>query len=214
MILYGSTVSPFVRKAVAFGVEKGIEFKIKPVGMRSTDEEFLAVSPFAKMPALRDGDYTLADSSAIIAYFDALKPDPVLIPADARGRGKAIWWDEFADTIFMAAGLKVFFNRVASPKFLKQPGDEAVAARAAAEELPPLFDYLERSLPPSGWFVGDQLSLADISVACGFANLRYAGCDLQAATHPKLHAFVEKMYARPSFARSLEKEARFFATLG
>ena len=72
MILYGSTVSPFVRKAVAFGVEKGIEFKIKPVGMRSTDEEFLAVSPFAKMPALRDGDYTLADSSAIIAYFDAL----------------------------------------------------------------------------------------------------------------------------------------------
>jgi glutathione S-transferase len=211
MILYGSSVSPFVRKAIAFGVEKGLEFKIKSVGMRSQDPEFLAVSPFGKMPALRDGEYALADSSAIVAFFDALKPDPVLIPTDARSRGKVIWWDEFTDTIFLAAGLKVFFNRVASPKFLGKPGDEAVAHRAATEELPPLLDYLERSLPDSGWFVDDRLTFADISIASGFANLRYAGCPVQASSHPKLAAFVDKMYARPSFARSLEREAKIFA---
>lgn len=211
MILYGSSVSPFVRKAIAFGVEKGLEFKIKAIGMRSTDEEFLAASPFAKIPALRDGDYTLADSSAIIAYFDALKPDPELIPREPRARGKAIWWDEFNDTIFVATGLKVFFNRVASPRFLGQPGNEEVAAHAAAHELPPLFDYLERSIPPSGWFVEDRLTLADISIASGFANLRYAGCPLPAASYPKLAAFIDKMYSRPSFARSLEKEAKIFS---
>jgi glutathione S-transferase len=32
------------------------------------------------MPALRDGDYTLPDSTAIIHYLEAKFPDPALIP--------------------------------------------------------------------------------------------------------------------------------------
>ena len=210
MIIYGSSVSPFVRKVIAFAAEKGLEIKVKSVGVGSTDPEFRAASPVGKMPALRDGDFTLADSSAIVAYMDALKPDPVLIPTDPRGRGKAIWWDEFADTVLNGAGLKIFFNRVLCPKFLGRPGDDAAADHAAQNELPPLLDYLERSLPDSGWLLEDRLTLADISVASGFANLRYAGCPVSAVNHPKLAAFVDKMLARPSYARSLEREAKLF----
>lgn len=210
MIIYGSSVSPFVRKTIAFAIEKGSDFKVKSENPGSQDEQFRAASPFGKIPGFRDGDYTLADSSAIIAYLDALKPDPVLIPAEPRARGKVIWWEEFADTIFMSAGAKIFFNRIVLPKFRGQPGDLAAADKAEREELPPLLDYLEQSLPASGWFVGDRLTLADLAVASGFANLRYAGCPVQAAKHPRLTAFVDKMYARPSFARSLEKEAKLF----
>ena len=211
MILYGSSISPFVRKTVAFAAEKGVEMKVKGITLGSEDPDFRSASPFGKMPALRDGDFVLSDSSAIVAYLDALKPDPALIPSEPRARGRTIWWDEFADTIFMATGIKIFFNRVVSPRFLGKPGDDAVADRAVAEELPPLLDYIEKSIPPSGWLVEDRLTLADISVATGFANLRYAGCRLEASTHPSLTRYIDKIFARPSFARSLEREAKIFA---
>jgi len=57
MIVYGSSVSPYVRKVVAFAAEKGLEFKVKGVTLNSQDPGFREASPFAKMPALRDGDY-------------------------------------------------------------------------------------------------------------------------------------------------------------
>jgi len=88
MIIYGSSVSPYVRKVVAFAAEKGLEFKVKGVTLNSQDPGFREASPFAKMPALRDGDYLLADSSAIVAYMDAVKPDPALIPADRGNEGR------------------------------------------------------------------------------------------------------------------------------
>lgn len=211
MIIYGSSVSPFVRKVIAFAAEKDLQIKVKSIGLGSADPDFRSASPIGKMPALRDGDFTLADSSAIVAYMDALKPEPALIPAEARGRGKAIWWDEFADTVLMGVGLKIFFNRVMCPKFLGRPGDMAAADHAAQHELPPLLDYLEGSLPDSGWLVEDRLTLADIAVASGFPNLRYAGCPVDARRHPKVAAFVDKMLSRPSFARSVEREAKLFA---
>ncbi len=211
MIIYGSSVSPYVRKVIAFAMEKGIEFKVKVENPGSQDAEFRGASPFGKIPGFRDDDYTLADSSAIVAYLDALRPEPVLIPVKPRERGKVIWWDEFADTILMEAGRKIFFNRIVLPKLLGKPGDLAAADKAEREDLPPVLDYLERSMPDSGWLVGDGLTLADLAVASPFANLRYAGCQVKPAVHPKLASFLQKMHARPSFARSLEKEAKLFA---
>ncbi|MFL6766162.1 MAG: glutathione S-transferase family protein, partial [Sphingomicrobium sp.] len=99
MILYGSSLSPFARKVLAYAAEKGIELELQPTGFPNPSPEFLGASPFRKMPALRDGDYTLADSSAIIHYLEAKFPDPELIPADPKLRGKTIWYEEFADTI-------------------------------------------------------------------------------------------------------------------
>jgi len=209
MIIYGSTVSPYVRKTVAFATEKGLEFTVKGVGLGSQDPEFREASPFGKIPALRDGDYLLPDSTAICLYMEALKPDPVLIPTDPRARGKAMWWDEFADTILVGTGGPVFFNRVVAPRFLGQDGDQMLAD-AKAKELPPLFDYIERALPESGWLVEDRLTLADLSVASSFANLRYAGESLDPKSYPRLIAFVDKLFARPSFAASLEREAKMF----
>jgi glutathione S-transferase len=211
MIVYGSSISPYVRKVVAFAAEKGLNFKAKGVALNSQDPDFREASPFGKMPALRDGDYLLADSSAIVAYMDALKPEPALIPLEARARGKTIWWDEFADTILMAVAVKIFFNRVVAPRFLGKQGDAAIADHAAEKDLPPLLDYLERSLPDSGWMLENRLTLADISVATGFANLRYAGCAVDAGRHPKLAAFVDRMFARPSFARSLAHDQKLLA---
>ncbi len=61
MILYGSTMSPFVRKVAAYAAEKGIELDLQPTGFPNPTPEFRSASPFGKMPALVDGNYKLAD---------------------------------------------------------------------------------------------------------------------------------------------------------
>ena len=108
MILYGSSLSPYVRKVLAFAGEKGIELELRPTGaaVGQPSDEFLEASPLRKMPAFRDGDYTLADSSAIIHYLEAKHPKPALIPAEPKLRGKAIWFEEFADTVLVSCGAK------------------------------------------------------------------------------------------------------------
>ena len=133
MIVYGSSLSPFVRKVLAFAAEKGVELELQPTGMPNYLPEYLEASPFRKMPAFRDGDYTLADSSAIIHYLEAKQPEPPLIPAEPRARGKVIWFDEFSDTILCACGAKMFFNRIVAPRFLGREGDLAAADAAERE---------------------------------------------------------------------------------
>ena len=209
MIVYGSSMSPYVRKVLAFAAEKGIEVETKPVGLGSNDPEFRAASPFGKIPAFRDGDFGISDSSAIVAYLDALKPEPVLIPAEPKARARTIWFDEFADTIIGACGTKMFFNRIVSPRFLKRPGDTAVADKAECEELPPILDYLESVIPESGFLVEDRLTLADLGVASPFVNLRHIRVDLGA--RPKLAAYLDGILSRPSFKHWVDRETAFLA---
>ncbi len=209
MILYGSTISPFVRKVMAYAFEKGIALDLKSVGIGDPDPGFRAASPFAKMPALVDGDYGLADSSAIVHYLEAKYPDPSLIPADPRLRGRVVWFDEWADTMLFGCGAKMFFNRIVAPRFLGREGDLVVADAAERDELPPLLDYLEGVIPDSGFLVGDRLTLADISVASPFANLGHLKLEIDATRYPRVVRFSEAMLSRPSFATLVERETAF-----
>jgi glutathione S-transferase len=209
MIVYGASLSPFVRKVLAYGAEKGLELEHKPLGLGSDDPDFLKASPFRKIPGFSDGDFAISDSSAIIHYLEAKYPEPALIPAEPEARARTIWFDEFADTILCACGAKMFFNRIVAPRFLGREGDLETADKAEKEELPPILDYLERTIPESGWLVGDGITLADIAVATAFANFRHLGITIDGGRYPKVSQFAERMLARPSFAGWVEREAAF-----
>ena len=211
MIVYGSSLSPYVRKVLAFAAEKGIEVESKPIALGEQDPAFREASPFGKMPGFRDGDFAISDSSAIITYLEAIKPEPALIPAEPKARARTIWYDEFADTLLMGCGGKMFFNRVVAPRFLKREGDLEAADKAEREELPPFLDYLERVIPESGFLVEDRLTLADLSVASPFANFGHMGVTCGAESHPRLKAYVESILARPSFKSWVDREAAFLA---
>lgn len=212
MILYGSSMSPYVRKVIAYAAEKGIDLDVQATGIGDPNPEFRKASPFGKMPALVDGDYCLADSSAIIHYLEARQPEPALIPASAEARGKVIWFDEFSDTILTACGAKMFFNRVVAPRFMGREGDLAAAETAEREELPPILDYLEKVVPDAGgYLVGESITLADISVASPFANLEHLKCKFDHSRHGRVRAWVDSILSRPSFAPWIERETAMLA---
>jgi len=212
MIIYGSSLSPFVRKVLAFADEKGVEVELQGTGFPNHSAEFLEASPFRKMPAMRDGDYTLADSSAIIHYIEAKHPEPALIPADAQLRGKTIWYEEFADTLLFSCGAKIFFNRIVAPRFMGRPGDLEAAEQAELNELPPILEYLEKVVPGDGGFlVGDGLTLADLAVVGPFANFRHTETKVCPERYPRTVAYVDRILARPSFAQWVERETAMLA---
>ena len=215
MILYGSSLSPYVRKVLAFAGEKGIELELQPTGTPGhPSDEFREASPFGKMPALRDGDYTLTDSSAIVHYLEALHPAPALIPTDPKLRGKTIWYEEFSDTILVSCGAKIFFNLIVAPKFFGRPGDEEAARQAEINDLPPVLDYLEKVAPTGdGYLVGDTLTLADIAVASPFANFRHTNTRVDPDRYPRTVAYVNRILARPSLAPWIEQETALLAKL-
>ena len=207
MIIYGVSLSPFVRKAMAFLHEKDIDFDHQVVMPGGDDPEFRECSPFGKIPGFRDGDFTLSDSTAIAHYVESKFPEPALIPSDPEARAKAIWFDEFGDTMLVPAGGAIFFNRVVA-SMMGQEGDEAAAVTAEQETLPPLLDYLEGLLAGDpDYLVGDSITLADIAVAAPFKNLEYGKAAIDWDAYPKTRAYTDRILGRDSFAKILAMDA-------
>lgn len=202
MIVYGTSVSPFVRKVLVALFEKGIPFEHKPVPFHADDPGFKAASPTGKIPAIDDEGYLLPDSTAILHYLDARYPQTPLIPAEAHARGRAVWFDEYGDTELFPTLIIPFVERFLKPRLMKQEGDEAKAQTAIAEKFPPLLDYLEGQLEGE-YIVGNAFSIADISVATNFHNLRLAKFEVDGSRWPKLAAFVSRTLDRPSFASAI-----------
>lgn len=199
MKLYGASVSPFTRKVLIYAAERGLALENVPCSPHADDPAFRAASPLGKIPALQDGDFCLADSTAIIHYLEAKFPDGGLLPSEPQARGTTIWYEEYADTEMFKVGTVLFVNRALLPKLMKVPGDEAKAAEAE-KGAPALFDYLESVIPADGFLVGKTLTLADIAVACQLINMGYGGVTVDAAAHPKLAAWFARIAARPSVA--------------
>lgn len=210
MKLYGASASPYVRKTLAFAAEKGVELELVAAGLGGGPPEFMQASPFRKMPAFQDGDFLISDSTAIITYLDAVRPEPNLIPQEPKARARTIWFEEFADTIMIGCMGKMFFNRFVAPRFLGREGDLAAAEAAEANELPPILDYLESQIPASGFLVEDRLTLADLAVASPFQNMALIGVRPDKARHPRIAAFVAAILRRPSYAKWCEQEFKAF----
>src|SRR3954471_5693918 len=151
-------------------------------------------------------------SSAIIHYLEAKYPEPPLIPSDPELRGKTIWFEEFADTILVSCGVKIFFNLIVAPRFLGKPGDGEAAREAELNDLPPILDYLERTVPSAGgYLVSGGLTLADLAVASPFANFRHTNTNIDPQRYPRTVAYVDRILTRPSLAHWIERETMYLA---
>jgi glutathione S-transferase len=210
--VYGANASPFVRKVRVVLTEKNIPYDLEPVFPGPmAPPEFRTLSPLNKIPAFRDGDRTLADSSVICAYLERAHPTPSLYPSDPYDYARALWFEEWADGgLTPVSGGKIFFPLIVGPRFFGREVDRAAVQKAIDEELPPFFDYLEGQLGDGEFLVGSAFSIGDIGVLTQFVNLGHAGVTPDAARWPKLAAYVQRGHDRPSFKALIEEEAPQF----
>ncbi len=213
MILYGNSLSPFVRKVMVYATEKGIALDNVQVARPNPQPEFLHASPLGKMPALVDGHFGIADSTAIIAYLEVKYPYSPMYPSDAEGRARAVWFEEFADTVMSVAVFKIFFNRIIAPRILNTPCNDDVVREGEQKDLPVILNYLESVAPePRQFLVGPHIGVADISVASMFLNYQHAKANMDAGKYRRTFAWVQSILERPGFAGIVAGEKRFLAT--
>lgn len=140
--------------------ELELECETVPVDLTKGEHrrpEFLALNPAGRVPVLVDGDLTLSESHAILAYLG--EKTGKLWPSTAAGRADALRWLFFLAQHLSPSVTDIAFNRVAV-KLLGLKGDEEAIARGE-KALPPLLRILDDRLSNSKWVLGDQFTLVD-----------------------------------------------------
>ena len=210
IVIHGVNASPFVRKVRVALAEKNILYELKPQVPFGQPPEYMKISPLGKIPCLQDGDYTLPDSSCIIAYLERTNPKPALYPADPKEYGRALFLEEYADSKLIETIGAVFFQRVVRKLIFKQESDETIVRNKIDVEAPKVFDWLESQIGDREWLVGTRFGIADIAVASPFVNFGHAGESVDGKRWPRLAAYLQRIHARPSFKALIEEERQAF----
>lgn len=204
--LFGASLSPYVRKVSVALAEKGLPYEQIQIDPNRRPEDYYELSPFGRIPALRDGDHVLADSGVICTYLDARYTDVVLNYSDPYLKARVQWFEKFGDyELGPALTFGVFRNRVLM-RLLRRPCDEEYVATCLSEKIPKLMQYLENNAPESGFIVGDSLTIADIAIATQFVNLNLGKEQIDADRWPKSAAYIHRILSRPTFAPLIEKD--------
>jgi glutathione S-transferase len=207
--LYFHPLASFCHKALIALYENGIPFE--PVIVDLMDEAssaaFRAVWPMAKMPVLRDEarDRTVAESTIIIEYLDAYYPGTTrLLPANPDGAWQTRMWDRFYDQYVQEPMQKIVTDR------LRPAGEnDAYGVAQAPAQLHRAYAVVEQEIAAKTWMMGDAFTLADCSAA---PALFYANTvEPLGETQRNLAAYLDRLMARPSFARVLEEAQPYFA---
>ena len=210
--VYGVSASPFVRKVRVFLEEKGVDYEVDPVFPGSDDESYRRISPTGKIPSFAEGDLKVPDSSVICAYLERTRPEPRLYPSQPADFARALWLEEYADTVLVGPATVPFFEKVLAPRLYQRETNEEALAKAVEKDLPPLCDYLQEQLGEASYLVGGTFSIADISVATQFVNLSY-GADIDGSRWPRLAAYLEGLFTRPSFKKLIAEDRKLFADI-
>ncbi|MEP9316291.1 glutathione S-transferase family protein [Pseudomonas sp. LABIM340] len=214
LVVFGAPLSPFVRKVRLFAAEKGFDYQLENVNPFNQPDWYRELNPLRRVPAIRDGDFTLADSSVICHYLEDRDPQRApLCGAGAESRARINWLEKYADyELAPLTTFTVFRNRLLKP-LMGKVCDEVAVKGAMQEKLPEHFDYLEKCLGEQQWFVDDRFSLADIAIACQLVNLRHGEEELDAQRWPKLAAHFERTLARPALTEIVQGELQIIAKI-
>jgi glutathione S-transferase len=173
--------------------------------------ELRAVHPLGKSPVVSDDGVTVAESGAIIEYLTARHGRGRLVPAAGTPEHlRYIYWLHFAEGSAMPYQvLKLVCDRIAKapvPFFIKpvvRGVSDTVFKSFVGPNIRAQLDFMEAELGRSEWFAGDAFSAADIQMSFPLeAAAQRSGLD---ASRPRLHAFLQKIHARPAYRRALER---------
>jgi glutathione S-transferase len=153
--------------------------------------EFLTVNPMGKVPALQDGEATMAEAAAICAYVAERYPEAKLAPplGDVH-RAKYLYWLFFAPSCIEPAMAQIATKL------------EISSVAAGWGDSKRVFDVLEAALEEGPWILGEKFSAADIAIG---ASLNFAVRQFKMVPErPSFDRYLDRCEARPAFQRASE----------
>ncbi len=195
MILIGQYDSAFVRRVGIALTLYGIPFDHRPWSVFGDFENLIEINPLGSVPVLilPDGN-ALVDSKIILDHLDQMVgPDHALWPKDA---------DAARRVTALCTGLADRFVSLFYERYL-HPSPSQVLTDRRETQIRATLKVLEatRAAAPTTWLYGEDLSHADIALACVLRHLRESLPDLFDATaHPTLTAHCARAEDLPVFA--------------
>jgi glutathione S-transferase len=186
--------------------ELGLDFEPVTVDLRvgaNRDPAFLRVNPAGKLPVLIDDDRIVTESVAIVLYLGEKYSQGRLFPVDVGGRAEAYRWLLFAATELEQPLWRIARNTGIYPEDERLPADVA----KAASEFRDMAAVLEAHMRDRPFVLGDDVSVVDFVTAY---TLDWANEGQLLDRAPRLHAYMDRMYARPHAPMRI---AQAFATL-
>ena len=217
LIIHGVPLSVHTRKVITTAIHKKIDYKFEvviPVVPGNPPANWNTLSPTGMIPVIQDGDYTLADSSAICQYLEKKHPSAPVLPSDASDLGRTLWFDAYAGgTIFRHAIHPLFHQKIVGPNINKTPTDQSVVDGVLDNVVPKIFGYLNSEIDGK-FLVGGMLTLADMAIVSNLILFGYLGFKLDAGQYPKLAKYVRDIIALDVLQRALADEKPFAEQMG
>jgi glutathione S-transferase len=198
LTLLGDVRSTYTRTVRMALVEKGLACTLQPCAPHSP--EILAVHPFGRIPALRDGEIALFETSAIVRYLDeGFGTAATLLPATPLARAQCEQWVSAANAYLYDSMVRRYVLQHLVPRGpLGQP--ERSVIDSALKDMPAQLAALDKAYGAGDWLAGGALSMADLFVAPILAYLERMpeGPTLLAAA-PNVQRAQARLRARDSF---------------
>jgi glutathione S-transferase len=177
--------------------EKGVPYTLVPARPHSPEVD--AIHPFGKIPVMRHGDVTLAESRAICCYIDHAFDGPPLVPRDPVLGARVEEWISLVNTHIDPLLVRQYAVRAYLFPNTADGSPDRAAIDAALPKMEEHFALLDRAVARTGHLVGDSFTLADINllpILFYMGKMPESGAMLRCAT--KLNAYYQRHWARPS----------------
>jgi RNA polymerase-associated protein len=194
MTLFSDAASPQSHRVRMVLAEKGITVEIVNIDPDNLPEDLIDLNPYQSVPTLIDRELVLYDAQVIMEYLDERFPHPPLMPVDPVSRARS-----------RLALFRIEKDWYSLLDELEKGEKAATKARKA------LRDSLASSAEVFGakpFFLSDEFSLVDATMAPILWRLKYYRIDLPAQAKPVVE-YAERLFGRKSFQASLteaEKE--------
>lgn len=196
------------------GVPYEIQFYERDPKTMQAPESLKKVHSLGKSPVITDGDLVVAESGVIIDYLARTYGKDTMLPPDS---GQAwldyTYWLHYAEGSLMPPLLmRLVFEKVKTspmPFFIK-PVAKGIADKTNQAFIGPMIDthmdFVESHLADNTWFLGDDISAADIQMSFPLEASVARGI---VGNRPHITAWVERVHARPAYQRGLEKGGEY-----
>lgn len=215
--IYGVPVSVHTRKVLIVAALKGLPHEVIPVVPLipgNPPPNWNELSPTGRIPAITDGDFTIADSTAICMYLDRAYPEHAIYPTAARELARTLSVELYATEQLFGNVVRPIFHEVfVHPKIENRPTDQLIIDRVFTEAIPEVFGYLDR-LTGREFLVGKTMTAADLAVISNFVTYHYCGFELDRSQFGSLAKYSDRMLREPLIRQTLLNERSVVASMG